>query len=126
MKNIFLSILFILPTYVFSQLDGCEKFKDGRFSYPEIPNVLSVRKGKTQKSYANGKLQALWDVKWIDACSYELTCKKVKAKNVPFRVGDHIKAEIISIEGECISIKTALFRNGLMEGGYRTSDMCAE
>lgn len=126
MKKLIILLIISLPVLGFGQLMDCEKFKDGTFSYPTIANVLSIRKGKTQKSIANGKLQALWDVKWSEECKYELTCRKVKDKSSPFKVGDHIKVEIISIEGECISMNTLVFRNGVLQGETKGTQMCAE
>ena len=109
-----------------SQSLECEKFRNGKFVYPNLPGNLSVRKGDTQKSYSNGKLQAIWKVDWLDECTIQLTCKKITGDALNFKKGDRIYSEIISIDGDCMSIRAFLFQGEQRKSIGVTGTMCLE
>lgn len=108
-----------------SQTIDCNKFKEGAFYYPTLPNKVSVRKGAIQKSYNNDKLEMVWKVKWLNECEYELTCKRVLVHPYPIKKGDRIVATIVKTEEDCFTT-TLLFYNQANPNGEKipSGPMC--
>lgn len=125
MKSIFLLLLLFSPLLSNAQLD-CAKFKNGQFTYPDNASFVSVRKGAKQKSYTDGLLVAIWKVKWIDECTLELTCTKLKNGQKNFVKGDIVRAQILNINDNCIQIRIDATRKDvkILEG--QISTMCLE
>jgi len=112
MKTLFtVFIALSLSTTMFGQSLDCRKFKTGKFGYPELPGKISLRKASVQESYNNGKLEMLWEVKWISECQYQLTCIKLFNNNYPIKVGDKILATIISTDENCFTAETIYYNN---------------
>lgn len=105
---IFFSILAICTT-MFAQSPNCSKYRTGKFGYPELPGKISLRKDSVQESYNNGKLEMLWEVKWISECQYQLTCVKLFSDKYPINVGDKILATIISTDENCFTAETIYY-----------------
>lgn len=127
MKTIYLSILLLCLThFAYSQDAGldCSKFRTGKFYYPGIENAYSLRKEKTQESYFNGKLEAIWDVKWLDDCSFELICKKNIGGKFPTKKGDRIMARFVEINDDCFTIETYLVPTGDKNPEIVYGEMC--
>ena len=122
-----LSLLAFLCCFmsVKAQAPDCAKFKNGSFEYPDLRGKLSVREGSVQKSFNNGNLEMLWDVRWISECEYELTCKKVYVKGIPARKGDRIYVKIIETDEDCFTSETILYNNDFPSGSkVMSSTMC--
>lgn len=109
-RTVLIIVISVLPWALLSQSIECEKFRNGSFNYPDHPDGLSVRRGNKQKSYSNGELQVIWKVDWIDDCTIQLTCKKIKNNKLPFKVGDRIFSEILSTDGNCMTTRVFLFQ----------------
>jgi hypothetical protein len=94
----------------------CEKFKTGKFVYPELNNKYSLRTATTQESYNNGKLELVWNIVWFSACEYEITCSKVLVANSPFTPGDRIHATILETNGNCYKVATTVYTKQTPDG----------
>lgn len=99
-----------------SQMVECEKFKTGKFIYPSIPNVVSLRKESTQESYRNGKLEMIWTVKWLTECQYEMICEKIFVDPCPIKKGDRIVATIVKTEGDCFTATLMIYNDNFPKG----------
>lgn len=118
-------LLLCIPIFTQAQQD-CSKFKNGRFIYPDQKDILSVRKNGIQKSISNGKVMAIWKVEWIDDCSYNLTCKKLKAPMPPFEKGDLLECKIVGTQDECFQVDIVFKRNDKVIMPKMTGEMCLE
>lgn len=110
LRFLFPMLFLSVSTYNAQTLD-CPKFKEGKFSYSNHYGKISLREGNTQKSFTDGKLQAIWKVVWISECEYELICKKVIDKSMPFKKGDRIVATIIETEEHCYTTSNVLYND---------------
>lgn len=118
-----LSLCFALTAT--SQTVDCKKFKTGSFYYPNNSGKLSVRKESTQESYNNGKLEMLWDVKWLSDCKYEMTCTKILVDPFPLKVGDRIVTTITKTDGDCFTTSSVLYSTAFPDGSSpAVGDMC--
>ncbi|WP_320815467.1 hypothetical protein [Flavobacterium sp.] len=101
MKIRFLLIALLISTFFSAQNKECERFKNGSFYYPSMPDKISVRNGSVQKSYEDENLEMIWDVNWINDCEYDLICVKILSNTSNFEVGERIKVKIVSSVKNC-------------------------
>lgn len=110
MKQTIILFFFIaINTTMSAQSPDCLKYRTGKFGYPELPGKISLRKDSVQESYNDGKLEMLWEVKWISECQYQLTCVKLFSDNYPIHIGDKILATIISTDENCFTAETIYY-----------------
>lgn len=115
MKKIVLILLLFVGTIGYSQATDCSKLKNVKAYNPDYPKRTFVIKGATQESYDNGVLQLVWSVKWLSGCEYEVTCMK-KLGQSQMEVGDRIVTTIVSIDGDCFTVKRTFFAKNFPEG----------
>jgi hypothetical protein len=115
MKKIVLILLLMVGAMGYSQTLDCTKLKNVKAFNPDYPKKTFVIKGATQESYDNGVLQLVWGVKWLSGCEYEVTCTK-KLTESPMEVGDRIVMTIVSIDGDCFTVKRTFFAKNFPEG----------
>ena len=115
MKKIILILLLIVATTGYSQALDCSKLKNVKANNPDYPKRSFVIKGATQESYDNGVLQLVWNVKWNSDCEYEVTCVK-KLTESQMEVGDRIVMTIVSIDGDCFTVKRTFFAKNFPAG----------
>lgn len=115
MKKIVLILLLVVGAMGYSQALDCTKLKNVKAYNPDYPKRTFVIKGATQESYDNGVLQLVWSVKWISGCEYEVTCVK-KLTESQMQVGDRIVMTIVSIDGDCFTVKRTFFAKNFPEG----------
>ena len=101
MKIRFLFITFLTSAFLNAQNDNCDRFKNGNFYYPSMPDKVSIRNGSVQESYVNDNLEMLWDVKWVDDCEYDLICVEIVGSNSDFEIGERIRVKIVSTMKNC-------------------------
>jgi len=114
--KLLLLLSFLLVTqFSFGQRANCQKFKEGKFIYPDIEDVYVIRKGKSQKSYNKDKLEIVSKVKWTTNCRYELKIKKI---NIPgaLKKGDLLVCTIVKSEGDKIFVDVVFYAKGSKEG----------
>lgn len=114
-------IILILLTISFSsygQHKKCHEFKTGEFVYPNLQSKISLRHETIQESYNNGKLEAVWKVKWLNECEYELICEKVLTDNVPFKIGDRMAVTILETDSNCYTFSLIVY-NELYPKGFK-------
>jgi hypothetical protein len=109
-------ITIALSTILFAQSPDCLKYRTGKFGYPDLPGKISLRKDSVQESYNDGKLEMLWEVKWISECKYQLTCVKLFNDKYPIGIGDRIVATIISTTENCFTAETIYYSNKYPNG----------
>jgi hypothetical protein len=115
MKKIVLILLLVVAATGYSQALDCSKLKNVKALNPDYPKRSFVIKGATQESYDNGVLQLVWSVKWLSDCEYEVTCTK-KLTDSQMEVGDRIIMTIVSIDGDCFTVKRTFFAKNFPEG----------
>jgi len=115
MKKIVLILLLIVATAGYSQASDCSKLKNVKANNPDYPKRTFAIKGATQESYDNGVLQLVWSVKWNSDCEYEVTCVK-KLTESQMEVGDRIVNTIVSIDGDCFTVKRTFFAKNFPAG----------
>lgn len=111
-----LLILLLLSTFCFSQKNDCEKFKNGEFYYPDLPNKITIRKDSIQGSYSSGNLEIMWDVIWKSDCEYDIVCSKIFNKELPLEIGDRIAVKIVSTKKKCYSSQLTIFNSSFPDG----------
>lgn len=82
MKNLLLVLFVVLSGSVFSQDLNCKKFKEGNYKiYDEKFGTTSIsRTGNEQIETSDGSsLELLFNVTWVDECTYTLEIKEVLA-----------------------------------------------
>ena len=114
-KQIALILLLLVGAMGYSQTLDCSKLKNIKAYNPDYPKKTFVIKGATQESYDNGVLQMVWSLKWVTDCQYEVTCTKKISEN-PIEVGDRIVMDIMSIDGDCFTLKRTFYCKNLPEG----------
>ena len=86
MKKLSLILLLILCSIkLFAQKTDCAKFKTGTFkaTFSNYP-VIIKRTQITEKEYVNGAtIPAIFNIKWIDSCTYTLSLSEEMLKKVP-------------------------------------------
>ncbi|NMH27138.1 hypothetical protein [Flavobacterium silvaticum] len=124
MKNM-LFLLALLPLLSAAQTVSCSDYKTGEFVYPNNANKVSLRKETTQESYNDGKLEAVWNVKWLSDCKYELVCTKRLKDDSPFQLGDKMVATILETDDSCYTFSLTVF-NSLHPEGFEVPNgkMC--
>ena len=118
-KTFFYALTFSFLFYSlssFSQKLNCEKFRNGEFYYPSLPNKITIRKDSIQGSYDNGNLKIMWDVFWKNDCEYEIVCTKVYDKNLPVEIGDKIFVKIVSTKKKCYYSELTVFNKSFPDG----------
>lgn len=115
MKKIVLILLLVVGATGYSQAVDCAKLKNVKANNPDYPKRTFVIKGNTQESYDNGALQLVWSVKWNSDCEYEVTCVK-KLTESQMEVGDRIVHSIVSIDGDCFTVKRTFFAKNFPAG----------
>lgn len=114
-KKIVLILFLVLGAIGYSQASDCSKLKNIKAYNPDYPKKTFVIKGATQESYDNGVLQMTWGVKWVTDCQYEITCTK-KTVESQIEVGDKIVVDVMSIDGDCFTIKRTFYCKNIPEG----------
>ncbi|WP_269224170.1 MULTISPECIES: hypothetical protein [Flavobacterium] len=114
-KQAALILLLLVGAIGYSQTLDCSKFKNIKAFNPDYPKKTFLIKGATQESYDNGILQMVWSVKWITDCQYEVTCTKKTVEN-QIEVGDRIVMDIVSIDGDCFTLKRTFYCKNFPEG----------
>jgi hypothetical protein len=114
-KKITLILLLFAGSIGYSQTLDCSKLKNIKAYNPDYPKKTFTIKGATQESYDNGVLQLIWSVKWLSDCEYEVTCTK-KLVESQMEVGDKIVMTIISIDGDCFTIKRTFHAKNFPDG----------
>ncbi|REG92938.1 hypothetical protein [Flavobacterium aquicola] len=114
-KKITLILLLFAGSIGYSQILDCSKLKNIKAYNPDYPKKTFVIKGATQESYDNGVLQLVWSLKWLSDCEYEVTCTK-KLVESQMEVGDKIVMTIISIDGDCITVKRTFHAKNFPDG----------
>lgn len=102
-RKILILSLFLLGTIAYSQKLDCLKFKTGKFSAPAFPDSHIVFKDTTEEVYVDGKLQLVWDLKWLEDCKFEAVCAQNYGDEYS-KIGDRYIAEIFYTDEECLSI----------------------
>lgn len=115
MKKIVLILLLIAGVTGYSQATDCSKLKNVKAFNPDYQKRTFVIKGATQESYDNGVLELVWNVKWTSACEYEITCVK-KLVDSKIEVGDRIIMSVVSIDGDCFTVKRTFYAKNFPEG----------
>ena len=115
MKKIVFILLLVVGSIGYAQTLDCTKLKNVKAVNPDYPKRSFVIKGATQENYDNGVLQLVWSVKWLSACEFELTCVK-KLTESKIEVGDRIIETIVSIDGDCFTVKRTFFAKNFQEG----------
>lgn len=114
-KQITLFLLLAVGVMGYSQTLDCSKIKNVKAYNPDYPKRSFVIKGASQESFDNGVLQLVWNVKWISDCEYEVVCTK-KLTESQMEVGDRIVMTIVSIDGECFTLKRTFYCKNFPEG----------
>lgn len=115
MKKQLLILLLLAASIGYSQTPDCSKLKNIKAYNPDYPKKTFVIKGATQESFDNGVLQMVWSLKWLSDCEYEVTCVKKLAES-PIEVGDKIVMTIISIDGDCFTMKRTFHAKNFPDG----------
>jgi hypothetical protein len=114
-KKIVLILFLVVGAIGYSQTLDCSKLKNIKAYNPDYPKKTFVLKGATQDSFDNGVLQMSWSVTWLTDCQYEVTCTK-KSVESQIEVGDKIVVDIMSIDGDCFTIKRTFHCKNLPDG----------
>ncbi|QKJ61684.1 hypothetical protein [Flavobacterium sp. M31R6] len=114
-KKIVLILFLVVGAIGYSQALDCAKLKNIKAYNPDYPKKTFVIKGNTQESYDNGVLQMSWSVKWVTDCQYEVTCTK-KSVESQIEVGDRIAVDVMSIDGDCFTIKRTFHCKNIPDG----------
>jgi hypothetical protein len=114
-KQIALILLLVVGAMGYSQTLDCSKLKNIKAYNPDYPKKTFVIKGATQESYDNGVLQMVWSVKWVTDCQYEVICTKKTVEN-QIEVGDKIVIDVMSIDGDCFTLKRTFYCKNLPQG----------
>ncbi|PZX95032.1 hypothetical protein DOS84_00235 [Flavobacterium aquariorum] len=114
-KKIVLILFLVVGAIGYSQALDCSKLKNIKAYNPDYPKKTFVIKGNTQESYDNGVLQMSWSVKWVTDCQYEVTCTK-KSVESQIEVGDRIVVDVMSIDGDCFTIKRTFHCKNIPDG----------
>lgn len=101
MKVKFLIVSLFFCVCFYAQNADCNRFKNGKFYYPSMPDKISIRNGDIQKSYVYENLEMIWSVHWINDCEYDLVCTEILGNSSDFEVGERIKVEIVSSVKNC-------------------------
>jgi len=120
-KQIALILLLLAGSLGYSQTMDCSKLKNIKAYNPDYPTKTFVIKGATQESYDKGVLQLVWSLKWLSDCEYEVTCVK-KLTESQLEVGDKIVMTIISIDGDCFTLKRTFHAKNFPEGDVDTEN----
>lgn len=114
-KKIVLILFLVVGAIGYSQALDCSKLKNIKAYNPDYPTRTFVIKGATQESYDKGTLQLVWNVKWNSDCEYEVACVK-KLGESQMEVGDRIVMTIVSVDGDCFTVKRTFFAKNFPEG----------
>lgn len=113
MKNLLFVFLVFFTGTVFSQDLNCSEFKNGTFMIvdPEAGNSYITRNGnvQTEKGDSSG-LELLFDVVWLDECTYTLKVKEVlkNPQNIPIPLEMVLTVHIIEVkENSYVQISTS-------------------
>lgn len=119
MKKLILMFLLTFVTILtYGQDVNCDKFKEGTFYYPEVPDYgYTIRNKKEHKSYVgSSNMWVTWKVKWVDDCNFNLFFKSAENNDGVFKKGDKISATIISTEGDCYTFSSIFYSEKYPEG----------
>ena len=114
-KQLSLAIFFLLGVIGYSQSLDCSKLKNVKAVDPDYPKKIFVINGTKQESFDSGVLKMEWSVKWLTDCQYEVTCTKKIAES-QIEVGDRIVNDIVSIDGDCFTLKRTLYCKNFPQG----------
>jgi hypothetical protein len=114
-KKIVLILFLVVGAIGYSQALDCSKLKNIKAYNPDYPKKTFVLKGATQESFDNGVLQMAWSVTWVTDCQYEVTCTK-KSVESQIEVGDRIVVDVMSIDGDCFTIKRTFHCKNIPDG----------
>ena len=120
-KQITLILLLLAGSLSYSQTMDCSKLKNIKAYNPDYPTKTFVIKGATQESYDKGVLQLVWSLKWLSDCEYEVTCVK-KLTESQLEVGDKIVMTVISIDGDCFTLKRTFHAKNFPDGDVDTEN----
>ncbi|KAF2330690.1 hypothetical protein [Flavobacterium daemonense] len=112
MKIIFIFLLCILTSAVFSQEKKCSDFKVGTFSYNNLAlkRYKVVRKKTVQiETDTITGLVLEGSIKWKSDCNYVLTYTKVSNMALKKLLGQKINVEIINVFGNVILCRSEGF-----------------
>ena len=101
MKTRFLLAAFFFCISFHAQNVDCNRFKNGDFYYPSMPDKILVRNGNVQESYIDENLEMIWSVKWLNDCEYDLVCIEILGNSSGFEVGERINVKIVSSVKNC-------------------------
>ncbi|MFW0739757.1 hypothetical protein [Flavobacterium sp. T12S277] len=99
----FILLILLIGTAGYSQKIECAKFKNGKFFSRAFPNEYTIRKDSIEETYANNKLESVWDVKWLSDCKYEIVCKKNYGSD-PIAIGMKFIYTIFATEEDCFYV----------------------
>ncbi len=81
-----------------AECKACEKFKSGLYKYRHVlyQDFKIKRKRKIQREITKQEKQ-IYDIKWLNDCTYVLTYKRMTEKRLKHLIGKEIHVEIIDI-----------------------------
>ncbi|MFT3701531.1 MAG: hypothetical protein QM802_04140 [Agriterribacter sp.] len=108
MLRVMITVMLSISTFICLSQESktaCNILKKGKFKYLDAHDTTAyiIMNGDIQTEYSNNNADTIESkIKWLTACSYEMTMTRITKPNFPFKPGDVMNVTIDKIDEDII------------------------